>query len=107
MTSTTMQGRTLLSAALLIMTLLVFLYMWLGYSEAWLHLEQVRAAVYIWTPPSDSYLHHLRKVFDWAALDTADPVHWQQQTAAQRVRPLSDLAQVVDAMARPAITKLL
>jgi hypothetical protein len=82
-------------------------FLWLGYQEAWIHPEQIRAAVYIWTPDTNNVWKLLRKAFDWAALDTADPIHWQSQTPAQRVRPLSDVAQVIDAIARPAITRIL
>jgi hypothetical protein len=107
MTSGRMHWSIFLSAALLVIPILYFLFRWLGYDEAWIHPEQIRAAVYIWTPNTDSYLQLLRKAFDWAALDTADPIHWQQQAPAQRVRPLSDLAQVIDAIARPLITRAL
>jgi hypothetical protein len=80
---------------------------WLGYGEAWIHPEQIRAGAYIWTPNTESYSQLLRKAFDWAALDTADPIRWQEQAPAHRVRPLSDLAQVIDALARPAISRWL
>lgn len=48
--------------------------MWLGYDEAWIHPEQVRAAVYIWTPSTEGYGQLLRNSFDRSALDTSDAV---------------------------------
>jgi len=82
-------------------------YIWLGYGEAWIHPEQIRASAYIWTPNTESYSQLLRKAFDWAALDTADPIRWHEQAPAHRARPLSDVAQVIDALARPAISRWL
>jgi hypothetical protein len=79
----------------------------LGYDEAWIHPEEVRDAVFIWTPGTESCGQLLRKSFDWTALDTSDPVHWQEQTPMHRVRPLSDIAQVIDALTRPAISRWL
>lgn len=98
---------TALAAVILAVPSLYLASMWLGYDEAWIHPEQVRAAVYIWTPSTEGYGQLLRRSLDWAALDASDPVHWQEQAPAHRVRPLSDIAQVIDALARPAISRWL
>jgi hypothetical protein len=99
--------RVLFTTVILIIPVLYVVSIWLGYDEAWIHPEQMRAAAYVWTPGTEGYPQLLRKSFDWAALDTSDPLHWRDQTPAHRVRPLSDLAQVIDALARPTISRWL
>lgn len=94
-----------LSILILAVSSIYFLYIWLGYSEAWLSPLQIKASVFIWTPNTQSIGHLLRKSLDWAALDAPDPTQWQSFKPAQRVRPLSDLAQVIDAIVRPAISR--
>ena len=54
----------------------------------------VGPATYIWqTPPNNWLLSALRKVFDWKSFDSVN-----------RVRPLNDLFEIFDAIARPYVT---
>lgn len=63
--------------------------------SAWLHPELLGTAVYIWNnPETDTVLALLRKTFDWKAFDPN----------VDRVRPLNDLVEVLDAMSRPFIS---
>jgi hypothetical protein len=107
MNTRTRDWKIVFAALILGFSALYFAFIWLSYGEAWLHSEQIKAAVYVLTPNTQSYGELLRKAFDWAALDTPDPTHWREYAPAQRVRPLSDLALVIDAMARPAISRWL
>ena len=73
--------------------------LWVGYllvwsDASWLHPEIVGPATYIWqTPPNNWLLSALRKVFDWKSFDSVN-----------RVRPLNDLFEIFDAIARPYVT---
>jgi hypothetical protein len=96
---------SLLSVLILATSSIYFLYIWLGYSEAWFSPLVVRGAAFIWTPDTQNIGQLLRKSLDWAALDTPDPTKWWEFKPAQRVRPLSDFSQVIDAIARPWISK--
>jgi hypothetical protein len=57
----------------------------------WVHPEFLGSAVYIWNDPHAGLFSMLRKVFDWKAFDPN----------VNRVRPLNDLFEVIDAIARP------
>ena len=57
----------------------------------WIHPEFLGSAVYIWNDPHAGLFSMLRKVFDWKAFDPN----------VNRVRPLNDLFEVIDAIARP------
>ncbi len=74
MGSRTPDWTTALSAVMLVVPALYLASMWLGYDEAWIRPEQIRSAVYIWTPSTGGYGQLLRKSFDWTALDTSDAV---------------------------------
>ena len=99
-------SQVLLSMFILMVASTYFLYIWVGYSEAWFSPLVIRGAAYIWTPNSQSVWDLLLKSLDWAALDTPDPTKYQEFLPAHRVRPLSDFAQVIDSISRPWISKL-
>jgi hypothetical protein len=72
-------------------------YLLLLSDAAWLHPEVLGSSSYIWIAPGkESIAAMLRKVFDWQAFDPN----------VNRVRPLNDLFEVIDAIARPYITLL-
>jgi hypothetical protein len=73
------------------------LYLLLLSDAAWLHPEVLGSSSYIWIASGkESIVAMLRKVFDWQAFDPN----------VNRVRPLNDLFEVLDAIARPYITLL-
>ena len=85
---------TFKGAAILFVSIIVSLvsYLWIFSEAAWLHTELLRAPEYIWTPPRDaSVLAQLRTLFDWAIFDSSP----------YRLRLLSDLLEVMDAITRP------
>jgi hypothetical protein len=92
-------------AVLVAIPSLWFSYLWLGSGEAWLHPEQMRAAAYIWNGSPETTAQRLRKSLDWAALDASNPTQWKILKPAHRVRPIADVAEVVDALARPVVSK--
>jgi hypothetical protein len=69
---------------------------WLTFSDAaWLHPEVLGSSTYVWIAHGQEALGSmLRKVFDWKAFDPN----------VNRVRPLNDFFEVIDAIARPYIT---
>jgi hypothetical protein len=69
---------------------------WLLVSPAsWIHPEVFAGSVYVWiNPGQESFAAMLRKVFDWKAFDPN----------VNRVRPLNDLFEVIDAIVRPYLT---
>jgi hypothetical protein len=74
-----------------------FLYLLLWSDAAWLHPEVLGSSAYIWIAPGqESLAAMLRKIFDWQAFDPN----------VNRVRPLNDAFEVIDAIARPYITLL-
>jgi hypothetical protein len=88
----------LLTALLLALPALYFAHAWLGYREAWLHPELLGTSEYIWNFPETERLgDRLRKIADWKAFDPN----------VNRVRPLNDIAEVVDAIARPYVARYL
>lgn len=75
-----------------------FLYLLVGSDAAWLHPEVLGSSAYIWIAPGQESLGAmLRKIFDWKAFDPN----------VNRVRPLNDAFEVIDAIARPYITLLI
>lgn len=71
------------------------LYLLVLSDAAWLHPEVLGSSSYIWIASGkESVAAMLRKVFDWQAFDPN----------VNRVRPLNDLFEVLDAIARPYIT---
>jgi len=75
-----------------------FMYLWILSGNAWLHPELLGTAAYIWAnPEGETIFQLLRKVFDWMAFDPN----------VNRVRPLNDVVEVVDAVARPYLTYLI
>lgn len=81
-------------AALLLLTIVVFFVarLWIFTDAAWLHVELLPAPAYIWAPPRDaSFLAQLRTLFDWSVFDSSP----------YRLRLLSDLLEVIDAITRP------
>jgi hypothetical protein len=72
--------------------------LWTDPEVAWFWVEPVAMAAHVWSgPPETGLLERLARVLDWEVID---PV-------AQRVRPLNDLTEVVDALARPTLTRWL
>ena len=69
-----------------------FCYLAIWSDDAWFHPEILGSASYVWLRPgSESFIDMLRKVFDWKAFDPN----------VNRVRPLNDFFETVDAIARP------
>ena len=69
-------------------------YLLLISGDAWMHPEIIGSASYVWWQPGhESLLAMMRKVFDWKAFDPN----------VNRVRPLNDVFEVIDAIARPYI----
>ncbi|HVQ12213.1 MAG TPA: hypothetical protein VMS40_01430, partial [Vicinamibacterales bacterium] len=63
-------------------------------SAAWIHPELLGSSAYVWLyPGQESFAQMLRKVFDWKGFDPN----------VNRVRPLNDVFEVIDAIARPYI----
>lgn len=83
--------------ALFALSAVGLLAIWFATSSAWLHPELLGTAAYVWNDPAhDGFWTLLRKVFDWKAFDPN----------VNRVRPLNDLAEVIDAMARPFLARV-
>jgi hypothetical protein len=61
----------------------------------WTHPELLGTSIYVWSDPNASLISMLRTVFDWKAFDPN----------VNRVRPLNDLFEVIDAIARPYFIK--
>jgi hypothetical protein len=88
---------TLVSAGFIVIAALLAGNLWLDYSQAWLHPEQFATSAYIWNfPNQESFGDRLRKALDWKAFDPN----------VSRVRPLNDLADTIDAIARPSLAQL-
>jgi hypothetical protein len=85
----------------LVFSVVNFCIIWTA--DAFIHSEQMRAGAYIWSGSGD-LIERLRRMFDWAALDTTNPMIWQQLQPVHRIRPLSDFVQVVDIVLRPAFS---
>lgn len=85
-------------AALLVLAPALYLaQMWLGYRESWLHPELLGTSEYIWAlPETERFPDRLRKMFDWKAFDPN----------VNRVRPLNDAAETIDAIARPYLSRI-
>lgn len=66
-------------------------------SIGWVHPELLGTSVYIWNDPSAGLASMLRKVLDWKAFDPN----------VNRVRPLNDFAEVIDATSRPYLVQSL
>lgn len=66
---------------------------WLWSNEGWLHSELIPVSQAVWAPPhNESVLTQLKATFvDWRLFESS----------AHRLRPLSDLTEVVDAILRP------
>jgi hypothetical protein len=73
------------------------IHLWLFSDAAWLHPELLGSSYYVWFhPETDTRWDQLRRVVDWKAFDPN----------VNRVRPLNDAFEVVDAVARPYLTEL-
>lgn len=73
-----------------------FVYLWLISDAAWLHPEMLGSSYYVWIhPQTDTLAAQLRRMFDWKAFDPN----------VNRVRPMNDVFEVLDAIARPYITR--
>ncbi|MBI2756451.1 MAG: fibronectin type III domain-containing protein [Chloroflexi bacterium] len=69
---------------------------WLDSGQSWLHPELFATSAYIWNfPETETFGDRLRKALDWKAFDPN----------VNRVRPLNDLAETADAIARPFIAR--
>jgi hypothetical protein len=93
------QSRSVASGSLAIAVVAVatfyFAYLWLFSDAAWLHPEMLGSSYYVWVlPETDNLASQLRRVFDWKGFDPN----------VNRVRPLNDLFEVLDAIARPYAT---
>ena len=74
-----------------------FIHLWLFSEEAWLHKELFRSSAFIWNKPGpETFLGDLKKVLNWHDFDKS----------VNRVRPINDVFEVVDAIARPYLTRL-
>lgn len=74
-----------------------FAHLWLFSNAAWLHPEMLGSSYYVWIhPETDTLGAQLRRMVDWKAFDPN----------VNRVRPLNDVFEVVDAIARPYLTRL-
>jgi hypothetical protein len=84
--------------ALALFAVSFFSAVWLIFSEAaWLHPEVLGSGSYVWLHPGqESFAAMLHKMLDWAAFDPN----------VNRVRPLNDATEVIDAIARPYITQV-
>jgi hypothetical protein len=97
MQAQTLRGPAIVGGALAAATLGWFFYLWLFSDAAWVHPEMLGSSAYVWLYPGQEGLPTmLRKVFDWKAFDPN----------VNRVRPLNDLFEVIDAIARPYLTSL-
>jgi len=77
---------------LILITAAWLAHIWFYSDAAWLHPELLGTAAYIWNnPDTDTLRSLLGKSFDWKAFDPN----------VNRVRPLNDVVEVVDAIARP------
>jgi hypothetical protein len=89
--------RALSAWAFTIAVLTVAWFIHLFSSAAWIHPELLGSSAYVWLyPGQESFAQMLRKVFDWKGFDPN----------VNRVRPLNDVFEVIDAIARPYITHL-
>lgn len=89
-------GSNIVAAFLIGLPALYATNMWFGYREAWLHPELLGTSAYIWNFPETEHLRdRLRKVFDWKAFDPN----------VNRVRPLNDFAEIIDAISRPYVAR--
>ena len=95
-TSALDDGRTLALFLLTALPVAWFWYLWLLSGSPWLHPELLGTAAYIWNFPDTATFGNLfRKIFDWKAFDPN----------VNRVRPLNDVFEVLDAVARPYLTR--
>ena len=85
------------AAPVLVLLTAMVVVLWLQVSPqyGWTHPELLGTSTYIWLNPADGLAELLRKTFDWAAFDPN----------VNRVRPLNDFAEVVDAVARPFLVR--
>src|SRR4051812_16126683 len=87
----------LVAALLILAPTLYGIRVWLDPREAWLHPELFGTSEYVWQNRDESLWQRLRKAFDWKAFDPN----------VNRVRPLSDLADTLDTIARPYQTRII
>jgi hypothetical protein len=94
--STASLGVWLVSAVLILLPTIYGARVWLDPREAWVHPELFGTSQYVWMFPDEPVWSRLRKAIDWKAFDPN----------VNRVRPLSDLTDTVDTIARPYLTRL-
>ena len=76
-------------------TIAWFIHLLLFSGATWIHPELLGSSAYVWLYPGQETLGQmLRKVFDWKGFDPN----------VNRVRPLNDAFEVIDAISRPYIT---
>jgi len=88
------RSTVLVTALMIALPALYGISLWLDQREAWLHPELLATSEYIWSAPNEGVVKRLRKALDWKAFDPN----------VNRVRPLNDLMETIDAVARPYIT---
>src|SRR6266446_3836298 len=91
-------GLTIGKALFLLLFLCFLMHAWFWSSASWLHPELLGTAAYVWGMPDlDTLTQLVRKVFDWKAFDPN----------VNRVRPLNDVVEVIDAIGRPFLTRII
>lgn len=93
--------KTVVSVFIFLLTIATigwFVNLWLFSDAAWLHPEMLGSSAYVWIyPDTEGFFQNLRKIFDWKAFDPN----------VNRVRPINDVAEVIDSIARPYLTYFL
>lgn len=85
---------TIVAALFVALPAVYGLRLWFDPSVAWLHPELLATSDYIWGLPEESVISRLSKAVDWKAFDPN----------VNRVRPVNDAAETIDAIARPYLT---
>jgi hypothetical protein len=90
-------GNRAIGVSLAVVTAGWFFHLWLFSDAAWLHPEMLGSSFYIWIhPDTDTFWTQIRRMFDWKAFDPN----------VNRVRPINDVFETIDAITRPHLTRL-
>ena len=87
---------TIVAALFVAAPALYGLRLWFDPTVAWLHPELLATSSYVWGLPDEGVLARLGKAVDWKAFDPN----------VNRVRPVNDTAETIDAVARPYLTAI-